>query len=53
MIARKRPFSTATAKTPGCSLLSCYTTGSRVAIILGVELGKETSPRLFYPTDPV
>jgi len=34
-------------------LLSCYTTGSRVAIILGVEPGKEASSRLFYPTDPV
>ena len=34
-------------------LLSCFTTGSRVAIILGVEPGKEASSRLFYPTDPV
>lgn len=34
-------------------LLSTFTTGSRVAIILGVEPGKEASSRLFYPTDPV
>ena len=34
-------------------LFSAFTTGSRVAIILGVEPGKEASSRLFYPTDPV
>lgn len=34
-------------------LLACFTTGSRVAIILGVEPGEEASSRLFYPTDPV
>lgn len=34
-------------------LLSAFTTGSRVAIILGVEPGKDASSRLFYPTDPV
>lgn len=34
-------------------LFSCFTTGSRVAIILGVEPGPEASSRIFYPTDPV
>lgn len=34
-------------------LLSCFTTGSRVAIILGVEPGKEASSRLFYPDEDV
>lgn len=34
-------------------LFSCFTTGSRVAIILGVEPGAEASSRIFYPTDPV
>ena len=31
-------------------LFSCFTTGSRVAIILGVEPGPEASSRIFYPT---
>ena len=34
-------------------LLSVITTGSKVAITLGVDPGKAASSRVFYPTDPV
>jgi len=34
-------------------LLSIVTTGSKVAITLGVDPGKSASSRVFYPTDPV
>jgi AhpD family alkylhydroperoxidase len=34
-------------------LLSVVTTGSKVAITLGVDPGKAASGRVFYPTDPV
>ena len=34
-------------------LLSVITTGSKVAITLGVDPGKGASSRVFYPTDPV
>ena len=34
-------------------LLSVVTTGSKVAITLGVDPGKSASGRVFYPTDPV
>ena len=34
-------------------LLSIVTTGSKVAITLGVDPGKGASSRVFYPTDPV
>ena len=34
-------------------LLSVITTGSKVAITLGVDPGKARSSRVFYPTDPV
>lgn len=33
--------------------LSVITTGSKVAITLGVDPGKSASSRVFYPTDPV
>lgn len=34
-------------------LLSIVTTGSKVAITLGVDPGRGASSRVFYPTDPV
>lgn len=34
-------------------MLSVITTGSKVAITLGVDPGKSASSRVFYPTDPV